>query len=221
MNNMNDLYQLDSAVLSDALDACGIEGALLNIKPLSFCKKMVGPAFTVKYLPYEHNTEFQNAGNYIDAVPKNAIIVIDNQGRTDCTTWGGILTQVAMLRDIAGTVVHGGVRDIRFIRDSSYSLYATSFYMRSGKNRVYKAEQQGEIFVSGVKILPNDIIFGDCNGVIVIPQAHLTEIIAKAKNVMATEEAIISSVKSGFSLKDARSKYRYDQPWSNDCNEQI
>lgn len=50
---LQQLMNCNSAEISDALDACGIEGGLLNIKPLSPGMKMVGPAYTIQYLPRE------------------------------------------------------------------------------------------------------------------------------------------------------------------------
>ncbi|RDI37585.1 RraA family protein [Aquicella lusitana] len=214
MDLLQQLYQFDTAEISDALDACGIEGALLGIKPISPGSKMVGPAFTVKYLPYEEKqAEFKSAGNYIDDVPAHAVIMIDNAGRQDCTTWGDILTQVALMRNIAGTVVFGAARDVHFIRESNYPLFASAIYMRSGKNRVYKSAQQCELTINGVRIKPGDIIMGDDNGTVVIPQAYLKEIVEKASNIKSTEQAIIASVKGGLKLEDARKLHRYDQPW--------
>lgn len=52
-NLLQQLMHCNSAEISDALDACGIEGGLLNIKPLSQGMKMVGPAYTIQYLPRE------------------------------------------------------------------------------------------------------------------------------------------------------------------------
>lgn len=216
MNLMDQLYQFNTAEISDALDACGIEGALLGIRPLTLGTKLMGPAFTVKYIPYtEKLTEFKDAGNYIDEVPPNSVIVIDNNGRDDCTTWGDILTQVAIRRNIAGTVIHGAVRDIHFIREIKYPLYSSSIYMRSGKNRVYKAMHQCELTINNVSVTPDDVIFGDDNGVLVIPKTYINDVIDKAKNIKITEDQIITVVKAGMPLKSARKYYRYDQPWLN------
>lgn len=214
MNFYQELLQLDTAELSDALDACGIEGALLGIKPVVSGAKLVGPAFTVQYLAFEdQQTEFKNAGNYIDDVPEGAVIVIDNQGRDDCTSWGDILTQTAIMRSIAGTVLHGAARDVKLIRELNYPLYANAIYMRSGKNRVYKSQQECKLMINGIAINPGDMIVGDDNGVLVIPKEKLADVINKAKNIKSTEEKIVAALKEGMSLEAARKKHRYDQPW--------
>lgn len=219
MNYIQELYEFSTAEISDALDACGVEGALFGINPLLPNTKLIGPAFTVKYSSYDHKPKiFKNAGNYIDDVPLQSVIVIDNQGRKDCTTWGDILTQFAQINKISGTIVNGAVRDVEFIRSVHYPVYSSGIYMRSGKNRVYKSDQQCTLNINGVLVNPEDIVIGDDDGVLVVPKKILHEVIDKVKNIKKTEKNIIESIKNGNSLKTARSKYRYDQPWLNQNN---
>jgi len=213
------LEQLDTAEISDALDSLGLCGTLEGIKPLNYSKKCIGEAFTVQYLPYDEKpSEFKTAGNYIDEVPQNAMIIIDNQGREDCTVWGDILTHYANLHQIAGTIIHGAARDINSIKNLNYPLFARNIFMRSGKNRVRKIAHQITIEIMGVKIQPGDIAFGDDNGVVMIPQTHIDEVIKRAENIKKTEEKILESIKQGEKLITARQKYRYDQPWLKDDN---
>lgn len=211
---LQQLYAFNSAEVSDALDSCGVEGALPGIKPLANGRKMVGPAYTVSYSPYRENVQsFKGAANYIDAVPANSVIVIDNEGREDCTVWGGILTQTALQKGICGTVVHGAVRDVESIRQSRYPLYCRNYYMRSGKNRVYKSGEQTPVLIHEVKIHPGDIIFADDNGVLVIPARLLDEVISKVQNIKRTEQKIVAAVQEGATLEQARQDHGYDQPW--------
>ncbi|MGC1182146.1 isocitrate/isopropylmalate family dehydrogenase [Legionella sp.] len=208
------LQVLNTTEISDALDACGIEGALLNIKPLAPGMKLLGPAYTVRYASSKNKSStFKNAANYIDAVPEKSVIVIDNEGRVDCTAWGAILTKMALHKHIAGTLVHGAVRDVEFIRAANYPLFCTGIYMRSGKNRIQKMSEQCPLVINQVSINPGDIIFADDNGALVIPQYLLTDILNKAENIKLTEQNIAAAIKNGVSLEQARIDYRYDQPW--------
>ncbi|KTC87404.1 hypothetical protein Ldro_1023 [Legionella drozanskii LLAP-1] len=217
MNQYQRLQELSTTEVSDALDACGIEAALLNIKALIPGTKLIGPAYTVQYSSYDKKPEvFKGAADYIDSVPANSVIVIDNKGRSDCTTWGDILTQVAKHKKIAGTIVNGAVRDVACIRTANYPLYCSAIYMRSGKNRVYKSGEQCSLSINGVVVNPGDFIFADDDGVLVIPLHAMNEIIEKAEKIKATERKIVAAVKSGSSLAQARKDYRYDQPWLNE-----
>ncbi len=208
------LRALSTTEISDALDACGVAGALLAIKPLNPGTKLIGPAYTIQYSCYETKPEsFKGAADYIDSVPAKSVIVIDNEGRGDCSAWGDILTQVALHKKIAGTIVHGAVRDVACIRSARYPLYCTAICMSSGKNRVYKSNEQCPLTISGVTINPGDLICADDDGALVIPLPLVDEVISKAEKVKSSERKIIAAVKAGSSLAQARRDYRYDQPW--------
>lgn len=214
MNQIQQLHDFNTAEISDALDACGVEGALAGIGSLSTGIKLIGPAYTVKFLAYaEKPLTFKGAADYIDAIPAQSVVVIDNNGRTDCTVWGDILTQFAVKKEIAGTVVYGAVRDIAAIRKIKYPVFSCASYMRSGKNRVYKAAEQCAITIANVTIMPGDIIFADDNGVIVIPMHLINEVIEKATTIQQNENKIQQAIASGLSLAAARKTYHYDQPW--------
>ncbi|WP_058533340.1 isocitrate/isopropylmalate family dehydrogenase [Legionella saoudiensis] len=208
------LYAYNTTEISDALDACHVEGALLHIKALAPGMKMVGPAYTVRYAANEQKSSgFKNAANYIDAVPEQSIIVIDNEGRIDCTAWGAILTKMALHMNIAGTLVNGAVRDVDFIREANYPLFCAGTYMRSGKNRIHKVAEQCPLVINEITIHPGDIIFADDNGALVIPKQLVAEVIEKAEKIKCTEFNIAKAIQEGSSLEQARIDYRYDQPW--------
>lgn len=214
MNQLSQLAMFTSAEISDALDACGVEGALTGINPLAAGLKAIGPAYTVRYAVYkEKPSGFNNAANYIDTVPQGAVLVIDNQGQTDCTVWGAILTEVAQQKKLAGTVVYGAVRDVAELRATHYPLFCKSSTMRSGKNRVFKAEEQGTLTIEGVVINPGDLIFADNNGVLCIPLKMLDDVIHKASNIRRTEQHILAAVRAGKNLAEAREEFGYAQPW--------
>lgn len=208
------LYNLSTSEISDALDSCGIEGALPDIVSYGKHNKIAGPIFTVKYeLLKAKPDDYQMPNNYIDNVPAGSIIVIDNSARTDITVWGDILSLTAVKNNITGTIVNGAIRDIEAINQLGYSVFAKSVYMRSGKNRVAITATQCQLQIAGVVLTPGDYILADCNGVIVIPQKIATEVIEKAKNIQQNEKLIKQSVELGFSLKEARKKYSYHTPW--------
>lgn len=164
------LLALDTAAVSDALDSLYISGGLLGIKPQVSGKKIAGPAFTVQYEACTpEKNRFMNAGNYIDQVPARAVIVVDNGGRLDCTSWGNILTTKAVQKKIAGSVIYGSARDITDIRQMDYPLFSCNIYMVSGKNRARVKAVQCTLDIHGVTVCPGDWVFGDDNGVLVIP----------------------------------------------------
>ncbi|WP_237387884.1 RraA family protein [Xenorhabdus sp. Sc-CR9] len=208
------LMQLDSAAISDAMDSLYISAGLAGIVPRNAGTKIAGPAFTVRYEPIiPEQGNFLNAGNYIDEVPTGSIIVVDNQGRIDCTSWGNILTFKAIQKGIAGSIIYGSVRDLSEVRRLAYPLFSTGIYMVSGKNRTQIAATQCTLNIGGVEVSPEDWVFADDNGALVIPKQHLLTVIERAGNVDKTEQAIIEAITNGEDLVTAREKLGYAVPW--------
>ena len=101
---------VSTASISDALDSLGMPGSLHGIGSLRPGQRTAGPAFTVSYEPVDEHGG--TVGDFLDDVPPGSVIVIDNAGRTDCNVWGGIMSQAAHARGVAGTVINGTCRDV-------------------------------------------------------------------------------------------------------------
>jgi len=215
MQKIIDRYKnVSTSSVADALDSLGVTPGLIGIQPQVAGASCVGPAFTVEYQPYETiPAEFRNASNYIDEVKPGSVVVIDNQGKDYCTAWGDILTEYAVNRDIAGTVVHGAIRDIGTIRRLNYPMFSSHVFMRSGKNRITKRTVGEKITISGIDISPNDLIVADENGCLCVPKILISEVINRAEKVEKTEQRIKEAILEGMTLLEARKKFSYNEPW--------
>ncbi|PBC78194.1 regulator of RNase E activity RraA [Streptomyces sp. TLI_235] len=209
------LALLDTAALSDALDSLGITGVLPGVAARVPGAVAFGPAWTVRYRPVGEATGFRNAADYLDEVPAGSVVVVDNAGSTDCTSWGSLLTGVAQAAGVRGTVLHGSARDVREIRAAGYPLFSTGVTMVSGKNRMQLDRTQVELTVGGTAVAPGDLVFADDNGALVVPRARLAEVVARAENVERTEARIRAAVAGGSRLDEARAAFRYDRPWED------
>lgn len=208
------LLVLNTPAISDALDSLSINGGLLGIECRTNGLKMAGPAFTVKYTPIQFDSKcFKNAGNYIDDIPESSVVVIDNQGRTDCTSWGGILTTKAKLKKLGGTVIFGSARDVQEIIEKEYPLFSSGVYMVSGKNRALVEAKNVTLDINGTIVKASDWLFGDINGVVVIPAEHLEEVIYRAEKTEQTELNILDAISGGTNLEEARIQHNYSEPW--------
>jgi len=210
------LEALDTPSIADAMDSMGLYGPLPGlICHVPDMRTIAGPAFTVRYEAFERQEgKFYNAGNYIDEVTAGEIILVDNQGRNDCTVWGDILTEIALRKGIAGTLIHGAARDIGEIRSQGYPLFSAAVFMYSGKNRVRLSEKRIELQIGSTRIRPGDWIVADSSGALAIPVEQVEELLQRAEQVSATEQNIRIAVRNGLSLEQARATYRYDRPWT-------
>jgi 4-hydroxy-4-methyl-2-oxoglutarate aldolase len=199
--------ELPIAAVSDALDRLGIAGQCHGLRPLRFGWTMVGRAFTVEYRPC--GTVKGTVGDFIDDVPAGAVVVLDNAGRTDCTVWGDILTLTASRRQVAGTVIWGVCRDVRKSRELDYPIFSCGHYMRTGKDRVEVAHLNEPVTVAEVQVAPGDLVIGEDDGVLVVPQAREAEVLRVAQEIEAAERRIIAAVEAGHSLREARRQFHY------------
>jgi len=208
------LSALPTASISDAMDSLGLHGTLHGLAPLTYGFRTAGPAFTVQYAPAGETRG--SVGDFLDDVPAGAVIVIDNEGRTDVTVWGGIMTEIASERGIGGTVINGACRDISTSLEQNYPLFSRGQFMRTGKDRVQLIAVQTELAINGVRIAPADIICADADGALVVPKAYAGQIADIAEGIENTEARIVASVKAGTSLAHARRDLGYhDLQWRN------
>ncbi|MBL1119390.1 RraA family protein [Streptomyces sp. 110] len=198
---------LSTASVSDALDSLGLPGSLHGIGALRQGRRTVGPVFTVSYEPVDEAGG--TVGDFLDDVPAGAVILIDNAGRTDCTVWGGIMSQVAHDRGVAGTVINGTCRDVAVATDAGYPIWSVSRFMRTGKDRVRVAAIQTAVTINGVLIRPGDILVADDDGAVVVPAARWDEVADLARRIDRVEDAIVEAVRGGATLAEARALHGY------------
>ncbi|MGW8399487.1 RraA family protein [Streptomyces lydicus] len=208
------LSRLDTAALSDAMDSMRTPPCVLpGIRPRTPGTVACGPAFTVRYRPLDDTTTFHNAANYIDDVPGGSVVVVDNAGSRTCTNWGSLLSSVALHRGIAGTVVHGSVRDVKESQAAGYPLFSTDVTMVSGKNRVVLDRTDVEVDIAGTTVAPGDWIVADDNGALRIPAGLVEEVLRRAEAVERTESRIREAALDGSRLDEARARFGYARPW--------
>lgn len=206
---LRDFASLSTAAVSDALDALRLPGSALGISPVAPGSRLLGRAFTVRYLPIE--LQPGSVGDYIDDVPEGGVVVIDNAARLDCTVWGGILTEVASRRGLGGTVINGVCRDVASSRQQGYPIYSLGTFMRTGKDRVEVPETQCPVALGDVRVRPGDVLFGDDDGVVVIPHARAEEVLDVAMRLHEAEERIVQATRKGMRLDEARRQHNYHQ----------
>lgn len=198
---------LSTATVSDALDRLALPGSAHGLAPLGTGQRMVGRAFTIRYVPV--GAEPGTVGDYIDDITPGQVVVLDNGGRTDCTVWGDILTAVAHDRGVAGTVIHGVCRDVTRALDAGYPIYSVGRFMRTGKDRVEVSGINVPVAVGDAKAEPGDLVVGDDDGVVIVPAAHVDEVGELAARIDEHEGKILADALGGATLRQAREQHGY------------
>ncbi|NWB99779.1 RraA family protein [Pseudomonas gingeri] len=199
---------LDTPGISDALDKLGLPGQCFAVMPLdNYSKVIVGPAFTVRY--ESASTPPGTVGDFIEDVAPGDIVVIDNDGRTDCTVWGDIMTQYAGARSIAATVIDGVCRDVNKALGDGYPLFTKGRFMRTGKDRVQVESVNQPVSIGQARVCARDIVIADANGVVVVARDKAREVAECAREIEKVEADIRSLIAEGKTLKEARNLLGY------------
>lgn len=204
---VEELKKIDTSTISDALDKLGLVGQCLGIRSINPQWKVAGRAFTVKYGPVD--IKKGTVGDFIDDVKPGDVVVIDNQGRIDCTVWGDIMTGVAKRRGIAGTVIDGVCRDTNRSLELDYPMFSVDRYMRTGKDRVQVDEVGGAVSIANMRVRLGDIVVGDADGVVVVPREFEEQILTIATEIEAAEDKIREATDKGMRLDEARKVFNY------------
>ncbi len=206
------LMQLSSSTVSDAMECFGHIGATTGVHPLyDACPKVVGEAVTIKLGP-TGEVGLQNSHLCVDAIhlaKPGDVIVIDNHGDAETSAWGGLLTQGARARGIAGVVIDGAARDLDSFVEQGFPVYARAGVVRTSRGRVMEYETNGLIQFCNVQVRPGDVIVGDRSGVAIIPSEILEKVIDKAEELQRNETAMMADVGAGEDMFDVDKKYDY------------
>lgn len=205
--NVARIAELDTATVSDALDRLGIVGQCHQIKPRDNTFRLAGRAFTVKYGPA--GTPPGSVGDFIDDVPEGGVVVLDNNGREDCTVWGDIMTEIAHRRRLSGTVINGVCRDVSLCLELGYPVFSLGHWMRTGKDRVQVEAYNAPVNIGEARVAPGDLIRGDADGMVVVPAAHESAVLDVAEEIHKVEDDIRRAVRNGLRLDEARKQYGY------------
>lgn len=207
------LLKLSTTNVSDALDALGLKGATYGIRPIwEGCKKIVGEAVTVKLIPAGETKSRNHLGvQAIEEAKPGDVIVVDNGGRLDVSCWGGILANGAKQKGVSGVVIDGACRDIDDYVEADFSVYARGAVVATARGRIMEEATNVMVQFGGVQVRPRDVVIADRSGVVIIPQEHLEDVLAKAEELHAKEEAMIREIRNGASMLEVDNKYNYEK----------
>jgi len=183
----NDLY---TGAVHDCLDKLGIWGCIEGLQlfgHLPASGKICGPATTVQFIPSVKKVVSSNYHRAIDQVGKGGILLIDVAGAKGSST-GELMCAGTKAHGAIATIVNGTIRDISEIEDlGDYPVYARGLLPVSAVGRMEDVAYNVDIEINGIRIRPGDIIFGDRDGVVVVPQ-QAVPLVAKLANELDKKE---------------------------------
>lgn len=190
MNSINKLRQFSAATLHEAL---GRTGNLPSaIKPIHPGMKVCGPAYTVQTMPRD-NVLLHRA--YAYAKPGDVIVAHCSEFY-EAGYWGDLMSLGAKTQGIAGLVIDACVRDADDIEALGFPVFSRGLCIR-GTTNFGEGTMNEPIVIGECLIHPGDIIVGDRDGVVVVPQNRIEEAIEKAIAREAREESVREQLRLG------------------------
>lgn len=202
------LLRLPTGNIADNNNHAPRQGVMESgIKPVNSKSKMIGRAVTARCVPGD-NLALHQA---IYAAEAGDVLVLDCRGYTEAGHFGDIMATACKVRGIAGVVIDGSCRDSEDIRELGLPVFVKTF-QPSGTVKETLASLNVPVMAGGIEVRPGDIIFGDCDGVVVVPREYEDEVFAKAEAKYEKERHIIEELMNG---KTTLEIYGFDQIISN------
>jgi regulator of RNase E activity RraA len=200
---------LSAAILSDVMDALGLRNQVLRpfVRPLDDSLVLVGRARTGLYMPAYSVRDGENPYEVemalIDDLRPGDVPVLACNGPTErIAPWGELLSTACVARQAAGCVTDGLVRDVRQIRAMRFSVFHGGIGPLDTKGRARMVERDIPVECAGAPVRSGDIVFGDADGVAILPQERAEEIVARAKEKLSGENKTREALLRGEKLTD-------------------
>ena len=196
------LQRLDVCAVSDAMDKLGLPPSVSGLTQQSTQQRIAGKVVTYKLVPAAQVPAHTGAPRHlgttaIEAAQPGDVIVIEQRTGLDAGSWGGILSLAAKLREVAGVVVDGPVRDIDEARAYDFPVYARGLTARTARSRVAEAFTNQPVRIGEVTVCPGDFAIADASGVVFIAAADIERVLQAAEMIVGREAAMAQALRDG------------------------
>ncbi|MBE2317802.1 ribonuclease activity regulator RraA [Solirubrobacter sp. CPCC 204708] len=203
------LKQASTATISTQLLSRGLRNTFLHgVKPLTD-RRMAGPAFTLRYIPAREDLDvlsvYQDYDHpqrkAVETVPEGHVLVMDCRGQGRAASAGAILAKRLEVRGAGGLVTDGTLRDTPAIETLDLPVYAQGASPLTNLAQHHAVDINVPIGCAEVAIYPGDILVGDGEGVVCVPQELATEVAEAAYEQERLEEWIAAEIATGKPLR--------------------
>ena len=202
--------ELYTPVVGDILDQMGLYHQFLPqaVRPLRDDMKLAGYAMTVLMIDVfgQQKKPFGYLTEALDDLQEDEISVASG-GTMRCAYWGELLTATAKKRGAAGAVVNGWHRDTPQVLSQDWPVFSCGCYAQDSSVRTQVVDYRCDIEIGQVTIHDGDLIFGDVDGVLIIPKQVADEVIEKALEKATGEKVVRKAIESGMTATAAFEKY--------------
>lgn len=202
--------RLNTSVVGDILDTLGQYHQFLPapIRAIDGSSVVAGRAMTVLMIDV-YGPQAKPFGLLTEALDQLAPgeVYVATGGLHRCAYWGEILTQTARVRGATGAVIDGYHRDTKGVLAQGWPVFSRGSFGQDSSVRTQVADYRCRVEIAGVTIEQGDIVFGDVDGVVVIPQRLEDEVIERALVKAQGEQTVLHEIAAGLSSTDAFARH--------------
>ena len=205
--------RLFTAVLSDVLDAAGRRSQAMQprIRPLDEALVMIGRARTGLYMDVYHVQPGENPYELeirlVDDLKPGEVVVLAAGASGRIAPWGELLSTASRARGAAGCVTDGLVRDVRAIRAMQFPVFAGGIGPLDTRGRGKVMAIDVPVECGGVRVEPGDFVFGDADGVVVVPRSIEDDVLHAALAKVEGEDQTRDALRRGEKLADVFARH--------------
>lgn len=201
-----------TAAVNDVLREHGLLQQVLpsGIMPLKDDMKVCGIAFTVKgskNLTLE--SEMEQRAKMLEEIGAGSVVIWDTSGDDESAQWGEVMTMASIRRGCRGAIVDGGVRDTNKVLELEFPVFCRYRTSNGMLGRFRMIDWQIPVMIGNVFIYPGDVVFGDIDGVIVVPRDIAYDVLLKAEYIQENEKEIKQMVLDGLTPTEVVKKGGY------------
>jgi regulator of RNase E activity RraA len=200
--------KLYTGVISDVLDSLGCPEHTMkpNLRPLDEGLVLCGPARTAQYMEVFHVRKGENPYELeialVDDLKPGEVAVMACPNPARIGPWGELLSTTARARKAAGCVTDGLVRDVKLIRAMKFPVFAGGIGPLDSKGRGMVMKIDVPVVCGGARVEPGDYVFGDVDGVCVIPRKLAAKTFKLSLKKVAAENTVRRELERGDKLAD-------------------
>jgi regulator of RNase E activity RraA len=205
------LAMLYTGIVHDVMRGMGLKDFTLphTLHPMTVSKAVAGPVFTVRgkvnAKADPHETLLAWTGFLSRAKSGHVVVIAANDD--EVAHMGELSGETLMRKRVPGVIVDGGCRDVRFLVEMGFPVYARYATPRDIVGTWMVDAMDVPIKIGKVAIAPHDYLIADRDGIIVIPRAKAAEIVSAAAAAVGTESQIRTAILGGMDPQEAYLKF--------------
>ncbi len=205
--------RLTSAMLSDALDECGLRSQVLEARlaPVVAGSRAFGRAATARFVPSEADQPDDPYGaaiDFISGLQRGELVVIATAESNASAFWGELFSAAAIGAGSVGVLTDGNLRDTPKVAGLGFPAFARSHRPIDYRRRMAIADAREPVTIGGVLIATGDLVLADDDGAVVIPRAREAEVLVAARRRAASESMVLAELLAGETLRAVWDRHR-------------